>query len=75
MVETKVNKVQQPTYYAIKSEGGYYYNGLNQFVRELRSAKLYKSLKRLEETRKDKKFKNIETKVVKVRVEEVGEVE
>ena len=65
---------EQPTYYAIKSVDGYYYNGMNQFVKELRSAKLYKSLKRLEETREYKKFKD-KTVVIKVHIEEVGEVE
>lgn len=58
-------------YYAVKSENGRYYNGMNQFW-ELREARLYKSLKWAKEAKE--RFEHMNTTIVRVRIEEVGEL-
>lgn len=59
--------------YAVKDRDGYYFTGYNQWDKQIRKAKLYRSYKYAKETRDNHRFIERDTFIVQVRIIELDE--
>ena len=59
--------------FAVKDRDGYYFTGYNQWDKQIRKAKLYRSYNYAKEIRDDERFIERDTFIVRVRIFEMDE--